>query len=345
MAEDGASSESSRPTNGATEGQEGEEASRGSTGATTWPDEEEDGGSGAGSAGETSAQGLRQELARAQKERDDFEAQYKGLLGKLTQMRSTLGERLRQDAVSRPPQMSQARNASVGSPAHAIDRRPQEELEAKDAQIESLSAETETLTSTVESLKEELVQSNAEAEKLTAELGALKQSSKSSSSDERSSREQIAALENRVRELLDSSESLRLDVESMESSLQSERAAREEAEESGYGAQRLRGAMQSSGPSSNETSQREKGRQRASCSRYWRSSRRAKTASYNERSATTRKSTTGPRWRTRKKRRRRARHHGNWKSSARRRRDVKGSKARSRRRTCSSESCGTKVRS
>ena len=50
-------------------------------------------------AGETSAEGLRQELERARRERDDFEAQYKGLLGKLTQMRSTLGERLRQDAV------------------------------------------------------------------------------------------------------------------------------------------------------------------------------------------------------------------------------------------------------
>jgi hypothetical protein len=49
---------------------------------------------------ETSVQGLRQELARARKERDDFEAQYMGLLGKLTQMRNTLGERLRQDAVS-----------------------------------------------------------------------------------------------------------------------------------------------------------------------------------------------------------------------------------------------------
>lgn len=43
---------------------------------------------------------LRLELQQAREERDNFQAQYKGLLGKLTQMRSTLGDRLRQDAVS-----------------------------------------------------------------------------------------------------------------------------------------------------------------------------------------------------------------------------------------------------
>lgn len=53
------------------------------------------------SAGETSAEGLRQELLLARRERAEFEAQYKGLLGKLTQMRATLGERLRRDAVRR----------------------------------------------------------------------------------------------------------------------------------------------------------------------------------------------------------------------------------------------------
>ena len=46
---------------------------------------------------------LRAELARVRAERDDFEAQYHTLVGKLGQMRSTLGDRLRQDAVSSPP--------------------------------------------------------------------------------------------------------------------------------------------------------------------------------------------------------------------------------------------------
>ena len=43
---------------------------------------------------------LLEELTRVKEERDGFEGSYKGLLGKLTQMRSTLGDRLRQDAVS-----------------------------------------------------------------------------------------------------------------------------------------------------------------------------------------------------------------------------------------------------
>jgi len=43
---------------------------------------------------------MKSELEKAKEERDSFESQYKGLLGKLTQMRTTLGDRLRQDAVS-----------------------------------------------------------------------------------------------------------------------------------------------------------------------------------------------------------------------------------------------------
>lgn len=43
---------------------------------------------------------LLEELRAAREERDTFQGQYKMLLGKLTQMRSTLGDRLRQDAVS-----------------------------------------------------------------------------------------------------------------------------------------------------------------------------------------------------------------------------------------------------
>lgn len=43
---------------------------------------------------------LLAELKRTREQRDGFQGQYKGLLAKLTQMRSTLGDRLRQDAVS-----------------------------------------------------------------------------------------------------------------------------------------------------------------------------------------------------------------------------------------------------
>lgn len=45
-------------------------------------------------------QSLEAELDRVANEKDHLEAQYRGLLAKLTTMRSTLGEKLRQDAVS-----------------------------------------------------------------------------------------------------------------------------------------------------------------------------------------------------------------------------------------------------
>ena len=43
---------------------------------------------------------LQEQLARVTAEKASFEAQYSSLLGKLTTMRSTLGDKLRQDAVS-----------------------------------------------------------------------------------------------------------------------------------------------------------------------------------------------------------------------------------------------------
>lgn len=44
---------------------------------------------------------LQAELERITSERDTFQSQYRGLLGKLSNMRTTLGDKLRQDAVSR----------------------------------------------------------------------------------------------------------------------------------------------------------------------------------------------------------------------------------------------------
>ncbi|KDN50801.1 hypothetical protein K437DRAFT_254968 [Tilletiaria anomala UBC 951] len=169
--------------------------------ASDWPQDDE---VDEETPGETSAQGLKQELERARRERDDFEAQYKGLLGKLTQMRSTLGERLRQDA---------------------------EELEAKEAQIEALASKTEALTDTVDTLKEELVASNAEAEKLTSELSVLKASSgPAARTNDSDSHDKIASLERRTRDILEQCEKLRIDVESWESDCMSERASKEEAQ-------------------------------------------------------------------------------------------------------------------
>lgn len=46
---------------------------------------------------------LQKELERTRQEKDAFESQYNGLVAKLTTMRMTLGNKLKQDAVCRPP--------------------------------------------------------------------------------------------------------------------------------------------------------------------------------------------------------------------------------------------------
>lgn len=43
---------------------------------------------------------LRQELEKTRAEKDALSDQYRGLLGKLTAMRTTLGNKLKEDAVS-----------------------------------------------------------------------------------------------------------------------------------------------------------------------------------------------------------------------------------------------------
>jgi hypothetical protein len=45
---------------------------------------------------------LQQELERTREEREEFATKYRNLLGKLQTMRNTLGNKLKQDAVSAP---------------------------------------------------------------------------------------------------------------------------------------------------------------------------------------------------------------------------------------------------
>lgn len=86
-----ASSSSQPPTNGTSAGH----VSKTSDGSNTPADlaDRDD-------LGSMDREDLLEELRRVREERDGFEGQYKGLLGKLAQMRTTLGDRLRQDAVS-----------------------------------------------------------------------------------------------------------------------------------------------------------------------------------------------------------------------------------------------------
>ncbi|EPQ52346.1 hypothetical protein GLOTRDRAFT_80624 [Gloeophyllum trabeum ATCC 11539] len=92
-------------------------------------------------------QRLRDELERTKEEKEALAAQYRNLLGKLTTMRTTLQNKLKQDA---------------------------EELERREQLVQQLTAENEDLVSTVETLKSELLTSNEEAEKASRELEAMR---------------------------------------------------------------------------------------------------------------------------------------------------------------------------
>lgn len=93
---------------------------------------------GNGSA-EERVHGLEAELAQTKRDRDGFEAQYRSLLGKLTTMRNTLGDKLKQDAVCvsdalrplTPP--GRAGPTGTGDPRPAGDERGPS-LHGRDAQ-------------------------------------------------------------------------------------------------------------------------------------------------------------------------------------------------------------------
>ncbi|GLB42378.1 putative GRIP-related Arf-binding domain containing protein [Lyophyllum shimeji] len=90
---------------------------------------------------------LQRELERTREEKDTLATQYRNLLAKLTTMRTTLGNKLKQDA---------------------------EELDRREQLVQQLTAQNDDLTSTVESLKEELIASHEEAERAAKELDAMR---------------------------------------------------------------------------------------------------------------------------------------------------------------------------
>ncbi|KAH9048444.1 hypothetical protein EDB84DRAFT_1457022 [Lactarius hengduanensis] len=112
---------------------------------------------------------LQQELDRTREERDELAAQYRNLLGKLQNMRNTLGNKLKQDA---------------------------EELDRREQQLAQLTAQNEDLLSTVDALQAEALASNAEAERATRDLDALRhEASGESLQREQTLREARAELE------------------------------------------------------------------------------------------------------------------------------------------------------
>ncbi|KAJ7240477.1 hypothetical protein C8J57DRAFT_1478116 [Mycena rebaudengoi] len=90
---------------------------------------------------------LQRELERTREEKETLAAQYRNLLAKLTTMRTTLGNKLKQDA---------------------------EELDRREVLVQQLTAQNDDLNATVEVLKEELISTSAEAERASNELDSMR---------------------------------------------------------------------------------------------------------------------------------------------------------------------------
>ncbi|KAI0322865.1 hypothetical protein OF83DRAFT_1090971 [Amylostereum chailletii] len=107
-------------------------------------------------------QRLQQELQRTRDEKEALASQYRNLLAKLTAMRTTLGNKLKQDA---------------------------EELDRREQLVQQLTAQNDDLEATVETLKTEVIASNEEADRAARELDALRNRALQETAHESSLRE------------------------------------------------------------------------------------------------------------------------------------------------------------
>ncbi|CAK9782195.1 hypothetical protein CC85DRAFT_325323 [Cutaneotrichosporon oleaginosum] len=148
--------------------------------------------------------GSGDELERVRAEKDHLSHQYRSLLGKLTAMRNTLGEKLKEDA---------------------------EELDRREAQIHTLTDEAAGLHATIATLRAELEGASAESAALSAQLAHLRSQSDSSSSD-------VLSLTREMRELRGEMERLRAEREEWEGEAGRERERREALEDEVRGAER-----------------------------------------------------------------------------------------------------------
>ncbi|KAF9014741.1 hypothetical protein BDZ89DRAFT_1046316 [Hymenopellis radicata] len=90
---------------------------------------------------------LHRELQQTREEKDTLAAQYRNLLQKLTHMKTTLGNKLKQDA---------------------------EELDRREQLIQQLTAQNDDLAQTVETLKDEFIASNEETARVSNQLDTLR---------------------------------------------------------------------------------------------------------------------------------------------------------------------------
>ncbi|RSH85847.1 uncharacterized protein EHS24_004027 [Apiotrichum porosum] len=145
----------------------------------------------------SSPAGLEAELERTRAEKDHLSNQYRTLLGKLTAMRNSLGEKLKEDA---------------------------EELDRRETVITTLTAENTALQESMATLRSELENGGAESAALSAQLHQLRSQSDSSSSD-------VLSLTREMRELRGEMERLRAEREEWQAEAERERERRESMEE------------------------------------------------------------------------------------------------------------------
>ncbi|KAI0355884.1 hypothetical protein OH77DRAFT_1503859 [Trametes cingulata] len=141
-------------------------------------------------------QRLERELQRTREEKDALATQYRNLLAKLTTMRTTLGNKLKQDA---------------------------EELDRQEQLVQQLTAQNEDLAATVETLKAELIASNEEAERASKELEAMRNRALQDSAQETFLRER------ELRELQAELEQCRIERDEWEQKALQEHIAADEA--------------------------------------------------------------------------------------------------------------------
>jgi predicted nucleic acid-binding Zn-ribbon protein len=157
---------------------------------------------------------LEQELALTRQEKEGLSNQYRTLLGKLTAMRQSLGDKLREDAVC----------SILLWDAVTADDVVQEELDRRETTINTLNTEISTMQSTTETLRSELLSASQESQTLQGQLTQLRSQSDSSSSD-------VLSLTREMRELRGEMERLRLEREEWEGEAGREREKREVIEE------------------------------------------------------------------------------------------------------------------
>lgn len=143
---------------------------------------------------------FREEMERLQEERDAFEEQYNTLLSKVSHMRTTLGERLQQDA---------------------------EELDRREQQIERLTLQVGELEAQSATLQSELVLAHEESKSLTMDIEKLR-SAQANAKDESL---EIHRLESKCRDLQQTLDTQRVDIERWENACMEERSLKNELQQ------------------------------------------------------------------------------------------------------------------